>query len=406
MNIGFVSTWLERGAAYVTRTYMRLLEDRHSLFVYARGGEYIDRNLDSSDVTYGLRLKGTEIDWHHFSNWIRKKNLDIIFFNEQSDFLCLYQIKKYFPQLKIGAYIDYYKEDTVKEFAIYDFLICNTKRHYSVFSWHPGAFYVPWGTDLELFSTKQNRKPDNTVVFFHSMGMSPRKGTDCLISAYINGEFYHKNAKLLIHTQVSMDHLLSKDEAEKYNIDIIEKTVSAPGLYHLADVYVYPATLDGLGLTMYEALACGLPVIATNTAPMNEIITDVNGKLVSVEQYRTRKDAYYWPLAIVDESSLITAMQFYIDHASELPYLKENARQYAEEHLNVWDRKKEIQKIFEKIYEEPSQEGDYTALLKTYQSNRRKEFLRLFAEICFPNRLKHHIRQNREKKRNYGIKIH
>ena len=73
MNIGFVSTWLERGAAYVTRTYMRLLEDRHSLFVYARGGEYIDRNLDSSDVTYGLRLKGTEIDWHHFSNWIQKK---------------------------------------------------------------------------------------------------------------------------------------------------------------------------------------------------------------------------------------------------------------------------------------------------------------------------------------------
>jgi len=53
-------------------------------------------------------------------------------------------------------------------------------------------------------------------------------------------------------------------------------------LYYLGDVYVYPTTLDGLGLTVYEALASGLPVIATDVAPMNEIITEDNGKLVKV----------------------------------------------------------------------------------------------------------------------------
>ena len=59
---------------------------------------------------------------------------------------------------------------------------------------------------------------------------------------------------------------------------------------------------------MYEALACGLPVIAPNNAPMNEIINDSIGKLVNIKEYKCRQDAYYWPLCIIDKDDLAKKM--------------------------------------------------------------------------------------------------
>ena len=296
MNIGFVSTWFERGAAYVTKAYIELLKDENNIYIYARAGEKYgkgDPNWDWENVTWGLQLEGTRINFNHFKKWIKKNNIEVIFFNEQKDVEILIEIKKKLPTIKIGAYIDYYKEDTIKEFWLYDFLICNTKRHYSVFKIHPQCYYVPWGTNIELFKPKimENKR----ITFFHSMGMSLRKGTDILIKAFIEGDLY-KESDLIIHTQLNLLKSLgyNKNELAKYNIKIIEKTVTAPGLYHLGDVYVYPTTLDGLGLTIYEALSVGLPVITTNNGPMNEIIEDrKNGYLVEVEKYCSRSDGYY-----------------------------------------------------------------------------------------------------------------
>ena len=39
MNIGIVTTWFERGAAYVSRQYMEVLQKTDEVFIYARGGE-------------------------------------------------------------------------------------------------------------------------------------------------------------------------------------------------------------------------------------------------------------------------------------------------------------------------------------------------------------------------------
>lgn len=314
MNIGFVSTWFERGASYVTKSYIDLLKENHNVFVYARGGESYakgDSKWDLPYVTWAPRLPGTSINFNHFKSWIKKNNIDVIFFNEQNKAEIVYKTKKKFPHIKLGAYIDYYKENTVKEFNLYDFLICNTKRHYSVFKNHPQCYYVPWGTDINLFKPKEHDK--DILTFFHSAGMSNRKGTSFVIDAFIKGEIY-KDARLIIHTQINFEKKFGYNvsELKKYNIEIIEKTVSAPGLYYLGDVYVYPTMLDGLGLTMYEALASGLPVITTNHPPMNEVINNNVGYLVDVEYFRCRSDGYYWPLSIVNIDSLISGMKYFI----------------------------------------------------------------------------------------------
>ena len=404
-NIGFVTTWLERGATYVTKTYMNLLRERHNLFVFSRGGEYSEekKTTSSDHITQGYRLRGTEIDWRQISKWIETNNIDVILFNEQNDIECLLKIKKRYPHVVIGSYIDYYKEDTVSDFEVYDFLICNTKRHYSVFSWHPNVFYIPWGTDIELFNYNVNVEASNKLKFFHSMGMSPRKGTDTLIQAFINGKFYKENAELIIHTQKNIDHIISTENAKKYGSRIIQKEVPSPGLYHLGDVYVYPTTLDGLGLTIYEALSCGLPVITTNCAPLNEIINNEIGRLVNVDLIRCRKDAYYWPLSIVEETSLISSMQYYIDNHNKINDYKLKARKFAEQELNIRDRFDRVNNIFENTLPRQINLRDISNKINETKKNKKITLMREISEQVFPNVVKHLIRKRVEERRRYEM---
>ena len=134
-----------------------------------------------------------------------------------------------------------------------------------------------------------------------------------------------------MHTQLPLEKIIGEkiENIEQYNIEIIEKTVTAPGLYHLGDVYVYPTTLDGLGLTLYEALSMGMPIITTNCAPMNEIVNNDIGRLVTVEKYTCRWDAYYWPLSYVNLNSLKDALQYYIERRDELSAMSHVLREYA-----------------------------------------------------------------------------
>lgn len=351
MNIGFVSYWFERGAAYVTRQYMSLLEDGNNLYVYARGANYAIGNpvWDKDYVTWGIRTPSiSDVYWPDFKKWIKKNNINLVFFNEQRELNSLVKLREEFPQIVIGSYIDYYRMDTVKDFGIYDFLICNTKRHYSVFNWHPNCYYVPWGTDVDLFAPKDKFEAKHRIRFFHSAGMSPdRKGTDVILDVFLNTDL-HELSDLIIHVQDNCRNTITftDEELANKNITIVEKTVTAPGLFYMGDVYVYPSILDGLGLTMYEALSSGLPVIATDEPPMNEVIDDNTGQLVKVNMYRSREDGYYWPLSYVDKDDLYRKMKYYVDNISSLPEMKRSARSAAVEKYNWNDRKKVINDIF------------------------------------------------------------
>lgn len=347
MNIGFISSWLHRGASYVTINYMKMLKE-HNLYVFARGGEYFDEKLSYENVSVykARRLGGTIIDGDELIKWIKKNNIEMIIVNEQDEVEAICEAKLMFPNIKIGAYIDYYTESTVQNYKAYDFLLCNTKRHYSVFKWHPQCFYLPWCVDTDLY------KPTNTsrkeITFFHSMGMSNRKGTNILIKTFVKYNLGNK-AKLIIHTQKDISNLISDQAAKENNIQIIKKTVQPPGLYNLGDVYVYPTTLDGLGLTMYEALSSGLPVVTTDDAPMNEIIDENRGVLVKVQKFISRSDGYYWPLAFVSEESLVKALNFYIENSDLLCLHKKNAREYALTQLNMDNCKRACTEIISSV---------------------------------------------------------
>lgn len=337
MNIGIVSTWFERGAGYVSRAYKEVLEQNHKVYVYGRGGETYavgDPAWDGPEITWGPRFgRGTTISMIHFTRWLRNCQIEIVLFNEQQDIRPVIAAKKL--GYTVGAYVDYYTRETVREFGVYDFLICNTRRHYSVFESHSCCFYVPWGTDPNIFKpAKLDRLVHaNEVTFFHSAGMGGvnlRKGTDFLVEAFKNVTM---PARLVIHSQVALDHY-GRGVAEQIRndprIEFVHCTVGAPGLYHLGDVYVYPTRLEGIGLTICEALAAGLPVITTDCAPMNEFVEDgVTGALVRVAREAYRNDGYYWPESYVDIDHLTKLLNEYAADREMVLRQKSAARNYA-----------------------------------------------------------------------------
>lgn len=344
MNIGIVTTWFERGAALVSRAYMEALSQKHRVFIYARGGEHYaqgDPRWDLPNVTWGKRVvdrRVASVDWADLENWVLNYGLDVLIFNEEHFWDVILRCQRL--NVLVGAYVDYYTSETIPFFDLYDFLLCNTRRHYSVFRNHPQAIYIPWGTDCSVYQPQRTRRGVSPVRFFHSAGMggvSLRKGTDILVRAF---QSVHGEATLIIHSQVGVEQYGAVADIIQSDprITFIAKTVSAPGLYHLGDIYVYPTKLEGIGLTIAEALSCGLPVITTDEAPMNEFVREgITGTLVPVSDHRRRQDGYYWPESICSEAALTAAMQFYVDHPRELERHQQQARAYALEYLD-WQR--------------------------------------------------------------------
>ena len=342
-RIGIVTTWFDCGAGYVARQYLNALSSVHDVFIYVRGGRHDsteDPFWDSPQVTRAPRSSTPIITWvdrSHFVMWIETNRIDLVLFNEQ----------RWWPPVQwcndlgivTAAYVDYYTSQTVPLFALYDLLICNTKRHYSVFSWHPNCCYVPWGTETEIFRPSGVHLADpDFVTFFHSAALSPRrKGTDLVIRAFnkVVGP-----ARLILHAQLDLGRAMPRLRrmmlrlTREKRLKVLTQTVPAPGLYHLGDVYVYPSRLDGIGLTVPEALACGLPVITSDHPPMNEFVNRSNGRLVPVQRMYPRRDGYYWEQCEVDEDVLSREMQHFVDDAARAIEMKRRARVYAEEKLN------------------------------------------------------------------------
>jgi len=375
MKIGIVTTWFERGAAYVSKQFMETLQSLgHEVFIFARGGESFAKddlkwNLDN--VTWNKFLYSpinTDIAKKQYEDWLKANKIEAVIFNEQHYWAPIIWTKKL--NIPTIAYIDYYTKETMPIFEIYDQLWCNTKRHFSVFNWHSGAKYIPWGTNIKLYGSH----PDNTEytkiadkrVFFHSAGMNPhRKGTDLFLRSLAKiDDIELEKCQIVIHTQVDLIKAFPnlKQQIELLQsaglLLIIHKTVSAPGLYYLGDAYVYPTRLEGIGLTIAEAMAAGLPVIISDEQPMNEFVYDNYPFLVDIESEGTRGDGYFWPEIEVSITSLAQKISTIINlPESELTLLKSHCIEHAKTKLNFSENISELKNCISTIELQPLNES-------------------------------------------------
>ena len=77
---------------------------------------------------------------------------------------------------------------------------------------------------------------------------------------------------------------LVKDLAIQEHVTFAGRRTDIPALLSISDVFVLPTLKDALPTVLIEALAAGIPIVATNVGGVPEIVEGgVNGLLVSPE---------------------------------------------------------------------------------------------------------------------------
>ena len=126
---------------------------------------------------------------------------------------------------------------------------------------------------------KQYSLSNNYILYVG--GFSPRKNILGLIKAYSKlPKNIRESHNLVIAGNKGKSYELYKKCAEEYNVDnhvIFPGFISMeymPYLYNAASLFVYPSFYEGFGLPPIEAMACGVPVIASNATSIPEIVED------------------------------------------------------------------------------------------------------------------------------------
>lgn len=381
MRIGFVTIWFERGQAYVTQTLRKALiaagVPKGDLYVLARtGGVYGMPMLDRDDqwaVPNLITHAEYQLDPELIRRWVEAYKLDVVVFNEEYDWQLPRQVKAL--GRRAVTYLDYYGAGWEDKLPVYDRIWCSSRRSYNLMREVPRLqgteipVYIGWGIDQELF--KPGKGSAKAFTFFHNagwFGINMRKGTTFALTAFKtlrdHWERMHGTEigpegpngpepgwapippTMLMHEQVPLRTVAPEFCRVLGDVDGLTThtgTLRAPGMYHRARCLVMPTKLEGLGLPLFEAMACGLPVIATDEPPMNEYIQDhVTGWLVPVEQRTWRKDGLQFPECQVDLVALTRIMDMVAACPEVLAKAGEAALAYARKELRLKDLGKRL----------------------------------------------------------------
>ena len=140
-----------------------------------------------------------------------------------------------------------------------------------------GAEFKPLGDSdrCDIIRAKYSL-PEKYILFVGIF--SPRKNLGRLIEAFAELRQAGLPHKLVIagetgwkfHQDLSLVEELGLSEEIHFPGYIDEADL--PYLYSLADVLAYPSIYEGFGLPLLEAMACGTPVVASQTSAMPEVV--------------------------------------------------------------------------------------------------------------------------------------
>ena len=149
----------------------------------------------------------------------------------------------------------------------------------------PGrVWYVPNGTEASFFRERSFGEGPAQKLLYVGTWLD-RKGVFYLAEAFGMLAARMPELTLTIAGCLMPEEMVKKDfpEQAQARLTVISKVSRGdmPGLYAAHDVLVFPSLVEGMPLTMLEAMATAMPVVTTNTCGMADVLEDgVNGLLV------------------------------------------------------------------------------------------------------------------------------
>lgn len=179
----------------------------------------------------------------------------------------------------------------------------------------------PWGVDLTHFSPG-TRTPgtDPTITLFCNRSWEENYGVEVLARAFVRVAERNDQVRLLLLGSGSMETRIKnilEQGGDSSKVEFPGRIAQAqlPDYYHLADIYITPSHVDGTSVSLMEAMACGLPVIASDIpGNVDWVVEEKNG----------------WLFKDGDDTGLADKIEFAIQNRSKLALLGKESRAAAE----------------------------------------------------------------------------
>jgi len=223
---------------------------------------------------------------------------------------------------------------------------------------------IPLGVNPAYFNPGiKGYRIDGPFTFLTMFEWGQRKAPEILLKAF-NDEFGSSEDVVLIckaynqdpavHIQAQVRNYYLKDSGGRivFSINEVVPSYQLGSIYRSVDCFVLASRGEGWGLPILEAMACGLPVIATNWSAQSDFISNDTAYLLDVERLRPAeaKCPYYEGFNWAEPSyeHLRSLMRHVFENRDEAKTLGVRA---SAEVLTKWSWEQSVKKILARLDE-------------------------------------------------------
>ncbi len=128
---------------------------------------------------------------------------------------------------------------------------------------------------------------EDDVVLLNMGRLHPQKGQLCLIEAFNLISRENPKYKLIISGKGALETELKKRVKDFHLSDkviFLQDRRDVPQIMAASDIFVFPSLYEGFGIVLVEAMASGLPVVASDIDGVREVVrNNIDGVLVEKE---------------------------------------------------------------------------------------------------------------------------
>lgn len=201
---------------------------------------------------------------------------------------------------------------------------------------------IPNGVDVEKYSPgesdfKSELKADR--IFVYQGRIAPEKNVEALLKAWVKAKM-EPNCKLVIvgdgPLKLSLEAFYNFEESIVW-LGFVGDEERRIKILRGSDVFILPSLVEGLSLSLLEAMACGLACIATDVGADGEVLQGGAGVVVN-------------PKRVITE--LQTLLPLLRDHPDFTARLGQKARQRVLEQYTLSQNITQLEKLYTQVLQQ------------------------------------------------------